>query len=100
MRKMMCLSRCCYAKINKVMPENKKVQGLTKPEKPRNVRLCNNDKNTLHLPRHSSFMIMHTFADWGNTGHNMAESLGITTVSTTKAHGRNRDKGKGVGIIS
>ena len=29
-------------------------------------------------------MIMHTFADWGNTGQNMAESLGITTVSTTK----------------
>ena len=32
-------------------------------------------------------MIMHTFADWGNTGQNKAESLGITTVSTTKAHG-------------
>lgn len=60
----------------------------------------NDDKSLIHLPRHSSFMIMHTFADWGNTGHNMAESLGITTVSTTKAHGRNRDKGKGVGIIS
>ena len=57
----------------------------------------NYDKNTFHLPRHSSFMIMHTFADWGNTGQNKAESLGITTVSTTKAHGRNRDKGKGVG---
>ena len=27
----------------------------------------------------------------------MAESLGITTVSITKAHGRNLDKGKGVG---
>ena len=34
-------------------------------------------------------MIMHTFADWGNTGQNMAESLGNTTVSTTKAHARN-----------
>ena len=43
------------------------------------------------------FMIMHTFVDWGNTGQNMAESIGNTTVSTTKAHGRNRDKGKGVG---
>ena len=32
-------------------------------------------------------MIMHTFADWGNTGQNMSESLGITTVSTTKARG-------------
>ena len=32
-------------------------------------------------------MIMHTFTDCGNTGQNMAESLGITTVSTTKAHG-------------
>ena len=40
MRKMMCLSRYCYAKINKVMPENKKVQGLTKPEKPRKTRKC------------------------------------------------------------
>ena len=55
------------------------------------------DKSFIHLPRHSSFMIMHTFADWGNTVQNMAESLGITTVSTTKAHGRNLDKGKGVG---
>ena len=62
--------------------------------------VLSNDKSVIHLPRHSSFMIMHTFADWGNTGHNMAESLGITTVSTTKAYGRNRDKGKGVGIIS
>ncbi len=41
------------------------------------------DKSTFHLPRHSSFMIMHTFADWGNTRQNTAESLGITTVSTT-----------------
>jgi len=40
----------------------------------------NNDKNTFHLPRHSSFMIMHTFADCGNAGENMAESLGITTI--------------------
>ena len=56
-------------------------------EKLRNARLYNNDKNPIHLPRHSSFMIMHIFADWGNTGQNMAESLGITTVSTTKAHG-------------
>ena len=82
------------------MPENKNLQRLTKPEIPRktrNARLCSNDKNTFHLPRHSSFMIMHTFADWGNTGDNMAESLGITTVSTTKAHGRNRDKCKRVG---
>ena len=49
------------------------------------------------MPRHSSFMIMHTFADWGNTGQNMAGSIGNTTALTTKAHGRNRDKGKGVG---
>ena len=55
------------------------------------------DKSFIRLPRHSSFMIMHTFADWGNTGRNMAESIEITTVSTTKAHERNRDKGKGVG---
>ena len=42
-------------------------------------------------------MIMHTFAEWGKTGQNKAESIGITTVSITKAHGRNLDKGKGVG---
>ena len=42
-------------------------------------------------------MIMHTFADWGNTGQNMAESIGITTISTTKAHERNWDKCKRVG---
>ena len=56
-----------------------------------------NGQNTIYMSRHSSFMTIHTFADWGNTGQNMAESLGITTVSTTKAHGRNLDKGKGVG---
>ena len=49
------------------------------------------------MPRHSSFMIMHTFADWGNTGQNMAENLGITTVSTTKAHGRIGIKAKVLG---
>ena len=79
------------------MPESKNLQRLTKPEIPRNAGLCNNDKSTFHLPRHSSFMIMHTFADWGNTRQNTAESLGITTVSTTKAHGWKWDKGKGVG---
>ena len=57
----------------------------------------NYDKSIIHLSRHSSFMIMHTSADWGNMGQNMVERLGITTVSTTKAHGRNRDKCKRVG---
>ena len=32
-------------------------------------------------------MIMHIFADWDRVRHNMAESLGIATVSTTKARG-------------
>ena len=59
--------------------------------------VLSNDKSVICLPRHSSFMIMYTFADWGNTGQNMAESLGNTTVSTTKAHERNRDKCKRVG---
>lgn len=58
-----------------------------------------NGQNTIYMSRHSSFMIMHTFAEWGNTGQNNAESLGITTVSTTKAHGWKWDKGKGVGRI-
>lgn len=44
------------------------------------------DKNPIHLPRYSSFMIIHTFADWGNTRQNKAESIENTTVSTTKAH--------------
>ena len=29
-------------------------------------------------------MIMHTFADWGNTGHNMAESLDFVGFSREK----------------
>ena len=58
------------------------------------------NKSTFHLPRHSSFMIMHTFADWGNTGQYMAESLRIITVSTTKAHSCKWDEGKGVGRIA
>lgn len=41
------------------------------------------------MPRQESFMIMHIFADWGNMGQNMAESIENTTVSTTKAHARN-----------
>lgn len=36
--------------------------------------------NIICVPRHSGFMIMHIFADWGNIGQNMAESIGITTV--------------------
>lgn len=56
-----------------------------------------NDKSVICLPRHSSFMIMHIFAKWGNTGQNMAESIENTTFSTTKAHGWNWDKVKGVG---
>ena len=46
-------------------------------------RRKNNDSSTFHLPRHSSFMIMHTFADWGNTGQNKAEGKGDTTDLTT-----------------
>ena len=42
-------------------------------------------------------MIIHIFADWGNTGQYMAEGLGNTTVSTTKAHGRKWGTGKQVG---
>ena len=74
------------------IPENLAKQGISGQIKEKR----NNDKNTIHLPRHSSFMILHIFADGGNTGQNMAGSFGITTVSTTKAHGRNRDEGKGL----
>ena len=78
----LCENKPTYARKQKYI-------GLQSPkyqEKLRNARLYNNDKNPIHLPRHSSFMIMHTFADWGNTGQNMAESIENTTVSTTKAH--------------
>ena len=40
---------------------------------------------------------MQSFANWGRVRHNMTGKLGITTVSTTKAHGQNWDKGKCVG---
>ena len=66
------------------MPEKKNSQRLTKPEKLRNARLCNNDKSTFHLPRHSSFTINHTFAKWGNTEQNKADGKGDTTDLTTK----------------
>ena len=46
------------------------------------------DTHFICLPRHSSFTINHTFAKWGNTGQNMAESIGNTTVSTTKAYAK------------
>ena len=42
---------------------------------------------------------MQTFADWGNTGQNMAGNLGITTVSTTKAYGGIGIKAKVLGEI-
>lgn len=50
--------------------------------------VLSNDKSVICLPRHSSFTINHTFAKWGNTGQNMAESIGNTTVSTTKAYAK------------
>ena len=37
-------------------------------------------RGSLIMSRHSSFMIMHTFAVWDRVRHNMAESLVITTV--------------------
>lgn len=42
------------------------------------------DKSIIHLPWHSSFMIMHTFAEWGNTGQNKADGKSDTTDLTTK----------------
>lgn len=42
------------------------------------------DTSTFCLPRHSSFMIMHTFAEWGNTGQNKADGKSDTTDLTTK----------------
>lgn len=42
------------------------------------------DTSTFRLPRHSSFMIMHTFAQLGRVRHNKADVKGDTTVPTTK----------------
>lgn len=59
----------------------KSLETLAKQGLPgKNKEKQNNDKNTLCLPRHSSFMIMQTFTDWGNTGQNLVESLGITMI--------------------
>lgn len=60
---------------------------MGKPEKPVKSRkisileeLNYNDKNTFYLPRQVSCTIMQTFAEWGKVGHNMPESIEITTV--------------------
>lgn len=63
------------------------------------VRSFEYDTSIIHLPRHSSFTINHTFVNLGIVRHNMAESLANTTVSTTKGHRENGDKGKCVGSI-
>ena len=47
-------------------------------------KIDNSDKNTIHLPRHSSFTIMQGFAKWGRVGHNAPQIRINTTVSTTK----------------
>lgn len=39
----------------------------------------------------------HTLADLGRSRHNMMESIENTMASTTRAHGKSRDKGKYVG---
>jgi hypothetical protein len=46
-----------------------------------------NDKSTIRLPRQVSCTINRTLVNRGKVGHNMAESLANTTVSTTKAYG-------------
>lgn len=61
--------------------------------------LYRNDKDFIHLPRHSSFTIMQDFAKLGRVRHNMSGNRINTTVWTTKAHKQNRDKGKCVGRI-
>jgi hypothetical protein len=40
----------------------------------------NYDKSVIHLPRHSSFTINHTFVNGGIVRHNVVESLVNTTV--------------------
>ena len=70
------------------MRKYKLISALTEETAKEVVRNEENWRRYLfRLPRHFSSMIMHTFADWGNTGQNMAESLGITTASTTKVQG-------------
>ncbi|HCW28125.1 MAG TPA: hypothetical protein DGF66_09885 [Lachnoclostridium sp.] len=59
-----------------ITPETLAKQGIPGQNKEKQ----NNDKNIICLPRHSSFTIMQTFADWGRVRHNRMENLGITTV--------------------
>lgn len=62
------------------IPETLTKQGILGQNKEKQ----NNDKSTIRMPRHSSFMIMHTFAEWGNTGQNKADGKSDTTDLTTK----------------
>ena len=54
-----------------------------------------------HLLAEELYVSRTAISKWesGRVRHNMAESIEITTVYTTKAHGLKRDKGKGVGRI-
>lgn len=47
-----------------------------------------------HLPRQVSCTINRTLVNRGKVGHNIPQTRMNTTVSTTKAHGQNQDKGK------
>ena len=54
-------------------------KGLQSPkyqEKLRNARLCNNDKNTFHLPRHCDKVTCESAVVWAKTG----EILAVGTV--------------------
>ena len=51
------------------------------------------------MPRHSSFTIMQDFAKRGRVRHNMAASLGNTTVWTTKVQGNKAEQWEKLGEI-
>ena len=60
------------------MPEKKNSQRLTKPEKLRNARLCNNDKSTFHLPRQGKWTTCNSGingAKWGDKSDDSATEL-------------------------
>lgn len=77
-----------WQKYAKICQNKWKMKKGKKAWKARKYWKYEKNQDFICVPRHSSFMIMHTFADWGNTGQNKAESIENTTVSTTKAHAR------------
>ena len=67
-----------------IIPEHLAKQGVSG----QNMEKQNYDKSTFRLSRHSSFMIMHIFADWGNTGRIWKKALELLWFRLLRLKGR------------